>query len=165
MNFICVLLSAAALFLSLPAKADGDLASFGVGYYDINDDEDAVDFRLEYRWDIPALKIVRPWAGVEASSDGAFYGVGGVLADIRLSSNTYLTPGIGAGLYADGGGKDLGHDVIFRTQLELGYEFDNASRASIAVSHLSNASLSSKNPGTEVLGLYYHVPADSLFRR
>ena len=53
--------------------------------------------------------------------------------------------------------------VEFRSQVELGYQFENQSRLSLAFSHISNAELGDDNPGTEVLNLYYHLPLDLLF--
>lgn len=151
---------------SVPASAQEDdyqdLVSFGIGYYDISDNEEAVDFRAEYRWDRPLVWLLKPWAGAEVTSDGAIYGAGGVLIDWRLVDNIVLTPSFGAGLYADGGGKDLGHTVEFRSQVELGYEMDDNRKISLGFSHISNASMSDRNPGTEVLSLYYHLPADEL---
>ncbi len=164
MKYASVLLVALfVLAFSAPAKADGDLLSIGLGYYDINDNEDAADFRLEYRWDTPLLWVIEPWVGAEVSSDGAIYGVGGILADIQFQNGFLITPSFGAGLYSDGDGKDLGHVVEFRSQLELGYEFDNFSRIGIAGGHISNAGLDDRNPGTEFLNLYYHVPIDHWF--
>jgi len=146
-----------------PAKASDDLLSIGVGYYDINDNEDAADFRLEYRWDKPLFWGIEPWVGAEVSTDGAIYGLGGLLADIQVGDNFLITPSFGAGLYEDGDGKDLGNTIQFRSQIELGWEFDNASRLGVAFGHISNAGLDNRNPGTEILNLYYHVPVGDVF--
>ena len=64
------------------AEDEPDFLSLGTGWYDFNDDRDAVDFRVEYRSDLKLLGFVKPWAGFEFTSDGAAYGVAGVLADI-----------------------------------------------------------------------------------
>ena len=146
------------LGFSTPAKAGGDLLSLGLGYYDINDNEEAADFRMEYRWDSPLLWVIEPWAGAEVTSDGAIYGLGGLLADIKIGSGFLVTPSFGAGLYYKGNGKDLGHIIAFRSQLEMGWEFENSSRIGIAGGHISNAGLDNKNPGAEYLNLYYHIP-------
>lgn len=148
------------LGFSVPAKAQGDLVSLGIGYYDINDNEEAADFRLEYRWDKELLWVIEPWVGGEVTSEGAVYALGGLLADIQVGDNFLITPSFGAGLYGDGDGKDLGHVVEFRSQIELGWEFENSSRAGVAFGHISNAGLDNKNPGTEILNFYYHVPVD-----
>lgn len=146
-----------------PAQAQSDLLSLSIGYYDINDNEDAVDFRAEYRWDDPLVWVIKPWAGVEASSDAAFYALGGLLADIKVGSGFLITPSFGAGLYADGGGKELGSAVEFRSQLEMGWEFEGGARVGVAGGHISNGGLGDKNPGTEFLNLYYHIPVQELF--
>jgi hypothetical protein len=137
--------------------------SGGIGWYDIYlQDDEAVDFRLEYRHGDDFLWL-KPWAGLEATSDGSVWGGIGVLIDITFFDSIVLTASFAPGLYEDGGGKDLGHTVEFRSQVELGYQFENRSRLSLAFSHLSNAHLSDDNPGTEVLNLYYHLPLEMLF--
>lgn len=137
--------------------------SVGTGWYDLRlQDDEAVDFRLEYRHDEDFLWL-KPWGGLEVTSDGAVWGGVGVLIDITFFDAVVLTGSFAPGLYEDGNGKDLGHRVEFRSQVELGYQFENRSRLSLAFSHISNASLSDDNPGTEVLNLYYHIPLDVLF--
>lgn len=145
------------------SAAEPDLISFGVGWFDILDDEGSVDVRIEYRPAVTYFNFIKPWAGIEVTSDGALYGAAGVLADFNLTSNIVLTPSFGAGLFSDGDGANLGHTVQFRSQLELGYRFENGSRAGIAFSHLSNANLGTRNPGAEVATVYYHLPVGSLF--
>jgi hypothetical protein len=158
---------------------DPALVSLSIGYYDQtlfdpgigflrvspdkNKHKEAVDFRGEYR---PALSFVpwiepwaklKPWIGAEGTSDGALYVLGGILFDIPIGP-LVLTPSFGAGLYTAGAGKVLGHPVEFRTQLELGYVFENRSRVSLAYSHISNANLDELNPGSNIISVYYHVP-------
>jgi lipid A 3-O-deacylase len=126
-----------------------------------------VDFRLEYRfgtslisWTEPYVKI-RPFVGLEATSDLGIYGLGGILFDIPLGP-VMLTPSFGAGLYGRGDGRDLGSVVEFRSQLELGYRFENEMRVSLAYSHISNANLSDTNPGVDIISAYLHVPVDMI---
>jgi len=157
-----------------------DLISVGLGYFDQSfldpefiwfdnpDDgpfEEAVDFRLEYRFGDSLVPFtepyaqIKPWIGGEATSDGALYGAGGFLVDIPLGSFVF-TPSVGAGLFSEGGGKELGSIIEFRTQLEVGYEFDNKSRVGVTYSHISNAGISDTNPGTNLIVVYYHIPVD-----
>ena len=144
-----------------PASADDpSFISVGVGWYDINDNEGAVDLRVEYRSKAKILSIVKPWIGVEVTSDIAAYGVVGILADIFFGRRVVLTPSVGVGVYADGDGKDLGSAIEFRSQIELGYRFDNRSRLALAFSHISNAHLTDQNPGSEIATIYYHIPLD-----
>jgi len=144
-----------------PAAADDpSFLSLGVGWYDINDDRDAVDLRVEYRSSYKIFGLVKPWLGVEVTSDVAAYGAVGILADIYFGRRIVLTPSFGAGIYGDGDGKDLGNDIEFRLQIELGYRFDDRSRLALAFSHISNVSLDETNPGTEIATIYYHLPLD-----
>jgi hypothetical protein len=134
------------------------LLSLGIGYFDVGKDESAADFRAEYRFANSLIWKIKPWAGVEATSDGGVWAGGGVLADFNLGNSWMLTPNFGVGGYAEGDGKDLGYGLEFRSQLELGYQFVDQSRVGVALSHISNASLGDKNPGEETLNLYYHIP-------
>ena len=162
-GFGLILAFAISLSAAVPARAqDPSFLTFGAGYYDINKQDDtAVDFRLEYRHG-EKFWIFKPWVGVEATSDGAFYGAAGILIDVFLGDRVVLTPSFGAGYYADGDGKDLGHEIEFRSQIELGYRFDNRARLSLAFSHISNASIGDENPGVEILNVYYSLPLDGL---
>jgi len=149
-----------------PTLADEDdpaFVAFGLGWYDINKQkDDAADFRLEYRHG-EKIWLLKPWAGIEGTSDGAVYGVAGVLIDIYFGRRFVLTPSFGFGAYANGDGKDLGGTLEFRSQIELAYRFDDRSRLGLAFSHISNADTGDDNPGTEILNVYYAIPIDSIF--
>lgn len=140
-----------------------DLLAFGVGYYDfVKQSDTALDLRVEYRsgldiWDI------RPWLGLEATSDDAVYGLGGLLYDLELDRHWILTPSAGVGYYHDGGGRDLGSKLEFRLQAEVAYRFESGSRLAFAFSHISNARTGGNNPGTEILTLYYMIPLERIF--
>ena len=158
-----LLLSALALSVALAAppaaRADGsDMLSLGVGYYDIMDNEEAVDVRVEWRSGNDLFWGIKPFVGAEATTDAAIYGLAGLYRDFPVSPNWYITPSFGAGLYHDGDGKDLGHVIEFRSQIEVAYEFDSNNRVSLGFGHISNASIGDRNPGTEILNLYYHMP-------
>lgn len=155
-----------------PARAqDSDTGSdpaylgLAVGYYDIFDDDDAAtDFRVDYTSGNPFFWKLKPFVGLEATTDGSIWAGGGVKADFKLAPNIYLAPSLGAGLYAQGGSdKDLGSVLEFRTQLEGGYEFTNGHRVGAYISHMSNAGIDDDNPGTEVMGVEYHIPVGSMF--
>ncbi|MEE9210083.1 MAG: acyloxyacyl hydrolase [Kiloniellales bacterium] len=159
------LVMALAIAAGAPGGVRADDPSFltlGVGYFDMNkQDNDAVDFRLEYRHG-QKFWIFKPWIGVEATSDGAVYGAAGVLIDVFLGNRVVLTPSFGAGYYEEGDGKDLGHEIEFRSQIEVSYRFDDRSRLGLAFSHISNASIGADNPGVEILNVYYSVPLEGL---
>lgn len=155
--------------LSLPASSKAQvfqdappLISLGVGAYDVFQQDDlAADFRLEYRHN-KGLWIFRPWVGAEVTSDGAFYGVVGFHSDFHLGDRVVLSPSFGVGAYYEGAGLDLGSVVEFRSQLEIAYRSNNQSRLGVALSHISNAGIGDRNPGTEIATLYYSMPIGTI---
>ena len=159
----------ATLITTIPSISyaeEGDLFSIGVGYFDIMDqDAQSVDFRLEYRPNSTVFaENLKPWAGLEFNTDASTWMGGGLLYDWQFQDNWYLTPSLGVGLYTKGNSdKDLDLPVQIRTQLELSYEFKDTSRVGFSFSHMSNAGLGDDNPGTEIFGIYWHLPLDSVF--
>ncbi len=151
--------------LSQPAMAqDASYLSLGAGVWDITQDDDmATDFRVEYRHGDSLFWKIKPWAGVEATTDGSLWGGGGILADFNLTDNIYVVPSFGVGLYTDGGSdKDLDYPIEFRSQIEGGYQFMNGHRLGLAFGHISNADLGDDNPGTEILNVYYSIPLSGI---
>ncbi len=156
-----VALAAAVFGLFAPgfATAEDDPAflRLAIGGYDVNDDMGAVEFRAEYQSG-RKLWIFKPFGGVMATSDAAVYGYGGILLDVYFGDRWVLTPSFAAGLYEDGDGKDLGHIIEFRSSIGFAYRFNNRSRLGVSFYHLSNASLSEDNQGTEILSIGYSIP-------
>lgn len=164
--FVCTL--AVSTFFnvhSVFAAGTRGFLGLSLGVYDVLDNEEAADLRAEYRPNVSfVFKRLKPWAGIEVTSDASLWAGGGFLFDINLGKRFVLTPSIGAGYYAPGhSDKDLGYPLMFRSQLELAYAFDSGCRLGVSFSHLSNASLGSDNPGTESFNVYYHVPLSRLF--
>ena len=152
---------AAGLALGLsatPAHADDpDYLTFGLGYFDFDDDDGAAEFRLEYRsnW---KLWVFKPFSGLLVTSDSAVYPHAGLLFDLYFGNRLVLTPSFAVGYFSDGNGKELGADIEFQSRLELAYRFDNRSRLGLAVSHISNAGIDDVNPGANSVSMYYSVP-------
>ena len=154
-----LLCAAFVLLAAAPAKADGDYVSLFLGEYDVFDDHDALDCRAEYRWSEPLFWQISPYAGLEITADGTVWGGVGLYSDFFVTDHTYITPSFAIGLYNQGGSDlDLDYPLEFRSQIEIGYQFENYHRISLGLSHTSNGSLGNHNPGTEVLGIYYHIP-------
>ena len=139
-----------------------DFLTFGVGYFDVFKDQNAVIGNLEYRSN-KSLWYLKPHVGVFGTTDGSAYVYTGVRLDLFIGNRFVISPNFSPGLYHEGGGKDLGFEVEFRSGMELGYRFDNRARLTAGIHHLSNASLGDKNPGTETVTLYYSLPLDSIF--
>jgi len=152
--------SLAPLSISHAQVDDQDYLSFGIGYYDVGgNDDSAIDFRAEYRPGHTYLNLVKPWAGIEVTSDASIWAGGGLLLDYEFTPSWYVTPSFGAGLYTDGGSDlDLDYPIQFRSQLEISHQYDSGQRAGLAVSHMSNANLGDDNPGVNTLSLYWSMP-------
>lgn len=140
---------------------DPDFLSVAVGAFDlVQDHNQAAEFRAEYRSD-KKIWIFKPFVGAMGTTDSAFYGYAGVLVDIYFGRRWVLTPNFAAGYYDKGNGLDLGHELEFRSSIELSYRFDNRTRLGVSFYHMSNASIGSDNPGTEVLSIVYSIPLGS----
>jgi len=154
---------AGPLLLGLALAQSGHAQSFqlgfGPGLYDAFDDGRVAGGFVEARW--PDLfGWGGPWLGAAVNLDEAVYLSGGILGDFALGERWHFTPSFGAGYYRQGDGKDLGHDLEFRSTLELSYRLGGGSRLGLSVAHISNSSLSDKNPGMEVVKLIYLIPFD-----
>lgn len=160
-----LLLAGTLVFAGVDARAEDDPAfiTFGAGWFDMNKrDDEAGEFRLEY-WSDTKWWVFKPFVGVMATTDAALYGHAGIRLDLYFGERFVLSGSFAPGLYHDGDGKDLGHEVQFRSNVEGAYRFDNRARLGVAFYHLSNASLGDDNPGTEVLSVFYAHPLTELF--
>lgn len=161
---LCLLVAAilrAPGSVTLAGEAAGPAhLAVGFGAYDVLVQEDrAIDLRLEYRLH-RGRRSFGPWFGLEVTGDRALFGLGGLLFDLDLGPRWVLTLSGGVGVYGDGDGKDLGHTIEFRSQIEMAYRFARCARLGLAFSHISNASLGDVNPGAEVATIYYAIPLE-----
>ena len=155
------------LLISNLTKAE-NLNIYSIGSFDFNKQKnEAIDIRFEKRFDKiifdlgpqeEPLYFIKPFIGIEATSDSAIYGLGGFYVEEKIGKNFFLTPNIGAGLYHRGDGKDLGSEIEFRSTIELSYQLKTGKRVGVSLGHISNASIGNKNPGTEILSLSYQTP-------
>ena len=58
-----------------------------------------------------------------------------------------FTPSFAPGLYHEGDGKDLGHVLEFKSEIQLSYKLSKDANIGFSYNHISNASLGDKNPG------------------
>lgn len=132
---------------------------------------DDADIRLEHRWGLSLLSRisdslavidpyfqVHPFVGIETTPRANYYIGGGLVLDFLVGPHIVLSPSVAWGFYSQGGGKRLGCPMEFRSTAEAGWRFDNGLRITAYVSHISNAEMTLKNPGAEMLGGYVHIP-------
>ena len=92
------------------------------------------------------LGNLSPITGALITADNATYLYTGVQAQYKIG-NLNLTPSFTPGLYDQGDGKDLGHILEFKSELQLSLDLPKESQLGFSYNHLSNASLGDKNPG------------------
>ena len=155
-----------------------DMINASLGYYDFDKDGSRgnADYRLEYEWGASILPMLnRDWAsldryamvhpivGFEGTGDFMTYFNGGFGVDAPIGTHVVFSWDEAIGLYGHGdSNQSLGSPLEVRSQLELGWRFDNNVRLSTYISHMSNLGAGDKNPGAETLGGYLHIPVSML---
>ena len=92
------------------------------------------------------LGNLSPVTGAMITADSATYFYTGVQAHYKIGAINF-TPSFAPGYYNQGSGKDLGHALEFKSEVQLSLELPKESQFGFSYNHLSNASLGSKNPG------------------
>ena len=92
------------------------------------------------------LGNLSPITGAMITADNATYFYTGVQANYKIGSFNF-TPSFTPVYYNEGDGKDLGHALEFKSELQLSLELPKNSQFGFSYNHLSNASLGEKNPG------------------
>ena len=122
------------------------------GSYDYDDDNTSnlmgLNLHLtQNEFNILNIIDINPVLGlfVTAKSASMFYSgfetnIGGDVIFLNFSSS--------AGFYSNGDGKDLGNTLQFKSEVNLFYSISNTTRIGLGSHHISNAGLSSVNPGT-----------------
>ncbi|MDC1139340.1 acyloxyacyl hydrolase [Candidatus Pelagibacter sp.] len=87
-----------------------------------------------------------PITGALFTADSAAYIYTGIQGQYKLGKINF-TPSFTPGLYSKGQGKDLGHIIEFKSELQISLNLFSDSQLGFSYNHLSNASLGNKNPG------------------
>jgi lipid A 3-O-deacylase len=137
-------------FIHLNISANS-FSIFG-GSYDYDDDFTSTLYGFNYHMtdsqiDVFDLFNINPVIGgfVTAKSAGMFYS--GFETNIG-QDKIFLNLSSSAGIYSNGNGKDLGNALQFKSEVNLFYRLNNSTRIGFGSHHISNAGLSSVNPGT-----------------
>ncbi len=92
------------------------------------------------------LGTLSPVSGALITADSAAYFYTGVQAQYKLGAIN-ITPSFTPGIYEKGNGKDLGHMIEFKSEVQLSLNLFKNSEFGMSYNHISNASLGDKNPG------------------
>ena len=145
-------------FLSLPLKSD-DLRkltdpheyNFYTGIFDFSDEGKkstlvGIQHQNENLYRDSFFGTISPVTGFLITGDSATYLYTGIQAEYNIGKIN-LTPSFTPGLYGQGDGKDLGHLVEFKSEVQLSFDLLKNSELGFSYNHISNASLGDKNPG------------------
>ena len=92
------------------------------------------------------LGNLSPITGALITADNAGYLYTGIQAQYKIGALNF-TPSFTPGLYHQGDGKDLGHLIEFKSELQISLDLSKTSELGFSYNHISNASLGDKNPG------------------
>ena len=92
------------------------------------------------------LGNLSPITGAMITGDNATYFYTGVQANYKMG-DLNIIPSFTPGYYNQGDGKDLGHALEFKSEVQLSLDLPKDSQMGFSYNHLSNASLGDKNPG------------------
>ncbi len=92
------------------------------------------------------LGNVSPITGGFITENSAIYIYTGIEWNFDLGGINF-TPSFAPGLYEEGDGKDLGHVLEFKSEVQASFDISENSSLGMSYNHISNASLGSKNPG------------------
>ena len=121
------------------------------GMFDFSDDgKKATVIGIEHKNEMlnrnTFLGNLSPITGAMITADSAAYFYTGIQAEYKFGS-VNLTPSFAPGIYSKGDGKDLGHPLEFKSELQLSLDLPKSTEVGFSYNHLSNASLGDKNPG------------------
>ena len=138
-------------FLSISISTAENKLNIYSGVFDHSDDgKRAGLIGIEYM-NLSSIKDsfvgnVYPVSGVMITDDEAVYVYTGYQMN-QKSDYLTISPSFAVGYYDEGDGKDLGHEIEFKTQIQLLFEISSNSELGFSYNHISNASLGDKNPG------------------
>ena len=141
-----------------PIKAEESLVlekehqwNFYSGTFDYSDDGArstlfGVQHQNENLYRESFLGTLSPITGFMFTADNAKYVYTGVQAEYKLGGLNF-TPSFSPGLYGEGDGKDLGHIIEFKSEVQLSVNLFKDTEMGFSYNHISNASIGDKNPG------------------
>ena len=92
------------------------------------------------------LGRLSPITGGFLTENNAYYLYTGAQAEYDLGMFT-ITPSFAPGYYSSGNGKDLGHALEFKSEVQMSLNLSDSTEFGMSYNHISNASLGDKNPG------------------
>ena len=153
LNILIALISFSFLSLanSEDKKSNDTELNFFTGMFDFSDDKQAAGvFGVQHQNDDlfreSFLGKLSPITGGFLTENNAFYFYTGAQVEYDLGLFT-ITPSFAPGYYNSGDGKDLGHVLEFKSEVQMSLNLSESTHFGMSYNHISNASLGDKNPG------------------
>ncbi len=146
--FLFIFISASNVFAE---ENSSHQYNFFTGNFDFSDDKQAAilvgfQHQNENLERDTFLGNISPITGGFITENSAVYIYKGFEWNIDMGALTF-TPSFAPGLYDEGDGKDLGHVIEFKSEIQFSYDLSKNSKIGVSYNHISNASLGDKNPG------------------
>ena len=155
-RIIIALITVFVLTLSVSSEENNNVlneheVNFYTGVFDFSDDgQRAGLFGMQHQNENLSrnsfLGTLSPITGFMITENNAGYIYTGIQAQYKAGILN-ITPSFTPGLYGEGDGKDLGHVLEFKSELQLSLDLSSNSELGFSYNHISNASLGDKNPG------------------
>ena len=152
LNLICLFLLAIPSYSEEKKENTSEHElNFYTGMFDFSDDgQRAALFGFQHQNENLVrdsfLGTLSPVTGFMVTENNAAYAYTGVQAHYALGKLNVI-PSFTPGLYNQGDGKDLGHTVEFKSEIQLSLDLFSNSELGFSYNHISNASLGEKIPG------------------
>ena len=126
--------------------------NFYTGMFDFSDDKKrstlfGIEHQDENLYRDTFLGNVSPITGGFVTENSAAYVYSGIEWNVEMGKKILFTPSFAPGLYHEGDGKDLGHVLEFKSEVQFSYFASDDTSFGVSYNHVSNASLGDKNPG------------------
>ena len=146
-----IIFAATKLIAAEEANINNHQLNYFTGNFDFSDDkQSAILVGFQHQDENlnrdTFLGNVSPITGGFVTENSAAYIYTGIEWNVDMGGMIF-TPSFAPGLYHEGDGKDLGHVLEFKSEVQLSYIFSNKTSFGVSYNHVSNASLGDKNPG------------------
>ena len=149
---LVILFTASRLIAAEEVNTNGNQLNFFIGNFDFSDDKQKAilvgfQHQNENLYRDTFLGNVSPITGGFVTENSAVYVYTGIEWNVDMGEKILFTPSFAPGLYHEGDGKDLGHVLEFKSEVQFSYVASNNTSFGVSYNHVSNASLGDKNPG------------------
>ena len=149
---VFILFSSTKLIAVEEKKFNENQLNFFTGNFDFSDDKQkAILVGFQHQNENLSrdtfLGNISPITGGFVTENSAAYIYTGIEWNMDLGEKMIFTPSFTPGLYHEGNGKDLGHVLEFKSEVQFSYTVTDQSKLGVSYNHVSNASLGDKNPG------------------